>query len=441
MNSKTDVAIVGAGYVGLTLALHMASHGLKVLAIDKDEKKVMALQNGETTVFETGIKESLIKGVRSGNLHFASSTQEEIPAWILAISYFPGDKQHYLRVLKSIRGKEGEPPVIMIRGTIPVGYIRSHLLPALEKQFKGSLDHAFYLASAPERSLSGAALEELANLPQLIGGTPKSIEKASQVFEKSGVSCVPLPSFEAGELAKTFTNFTRLVQFNLSNFLGVLCHQYNVSEETMIEAIKAGYPRLNFLSPPGPGVGGFCLPKDSLVLQDGLKELTDTFEKKINEDHLWEFPRKQYELNENIIHFHQEKVAKITEKKSRILALGIAFKGRPQTDDTRASVGLEIVKNLLTQGRTVEVFDRTVPPEKIQALELPVAPSPLDLSRFDAVLLLNNDLEYKNILLYSLSSSLDKTVTLYDPWRLIVTGKESIFQENFSWQTLKGRTG
>ena len=434
MTFKPNAVVVGAGYVGLTLALHMASKGVSVLAIDTDKKKVDELQKGETPIFETGIKETLKKCVESGTLKFATSTTEGAPFWILAISYFPGDIQHYLRVLDVIKGRNNEPPSITIRGTVPVGYIRAYLLPKLEKQFNGKLDEAFYLASAPERSLSGAALDELANLPQLVAGSDKSVEKVSEHFAKSGISCVSLPKLEAGELAKCFSNFARLVQFNLANYLGALCHQYDTSEETMVEAIRLGYPRLNFLNVPGPGVGGFCLPKDSLVLYDGMKELEKTTHVIPS---VKDFPFQANQLNEGIIQFHAERVEEMTKNMGQILAMGVAFKGKPRTDDTRDSVGIKIVRCLMDKGRKVEVYDRTVGEINLRNLELPIASKPIDLQKYQAVLLLNNDPEYKNELISMFPEKFGGAVALYDPWRLLVTGKESIFQSAFPWQSLK----
>lgn len=431
---RPDTIVVGAGYVGLTLALHMASKGLSLLAIDTDKNKVLELQQGKTPIYEKGIRETLKSCVRAGKLRFATSATEGAPAWILAISYFPGDTQHYLRVLDTIQGRDDKPPLILIRGTVPVGYIRSYLLPALEKQFKGPVDKAFYLVSAPERTLSGAALEELSNLPQLLGGTPESVAKAEQLFGKCGINCMPLPNLEAGELAKIFTNFARLVEFNLSNFLGVLCHQVDISEEAMIKAIMAGYPRLSSLYIPGPGVGGFCLPKDSLVLHDGLMEMEKSWE--IN---LRDYPQQQSQLNQSVIRFHKKKVLELTSKCKSILALGIAFKGTPPTDDTRDSTGLEIVRGILEakRGTSLHVYDLTVSQEKLKALELPLASFPILLSRYDAVLLLNNDPAYVTFLKSLITPNLSSSMTLYDPWRLVVSDQEFIFQETFPWQSLK----
>ena len=428
-NFKPDVIIVGAGYVGLTLALHLASKGQKILAIDINKKAVQALQKGTSPIFEDSIQIALKKCVEAGSIKFSTQPPEDgCSHWILAISYFPGDKSHYLRVLENIKGFKDSTPTIMIRGTVPVGYLSQTILPALEKQFNSKLDINFHLVSAPERSLSGAALEELENLPQIIGGSDLSYKKAETIFNKAETTCIHLPNLEAGEIAKTFTNFARLVQFNLSNYLGTLCHQF---EEVMINSVKEGYPRLTYLSIPGPGVGGFCLPKDSLVLHDGISELLSYNN---SNNSFIDFPKQQFELNQSIIKTHADMVYKLVKNKSKVLALGLAFKGYPRTDDIRDSVGVSIVEHLMLKKIQVEVFDITVPKEKLVSKKLSVSDNPQKINNYDAILLLNNDFAYKRFIQENIKSVRNFSVSLYDPWRIAITGKEKIFQSNFPIQ-------
>ena len=177
-------------------------------------------------------------------------------------------------------------------------------------------------------------------------------------------------------------------------------------------------------------MGGFCLPKDSTVLRDSLwsvEEPRPAFREIIDS------PRQTYELNQNIIRYHAELVQAITSNCSRVLGVGIAFKGVPQTDDTRDSVGLAIVQHLISAGRNVEVYDRTVSQERLRALNVPLASMPLDLARYDGVLVLNNDPGYVELLPTRPTSP---PIVLYDPWRLVVDNNESIYQEQFYGRTL-----
>lgn len=423
-----DAVVVGAGYVGLTLATHMAGAGLSVLAVDTDRSKIERFKDGDSAVYEDGFARALEAAIESNRLRFSSSADLDCATWILAISYFPGDAEQFTRVVSSLRAPADQIPLIVIRGTVPVGYSQSHVVPALEAHFEGPNDRAFHVVSAPERTLSGAALQELSRLPQLVGGTPASVERACRFFERCGIATVPLPSLEAGEMAKTFTNFARLVQFNLANFLGVLCHQFDLQEDAFLRAIRTGYPRLDFLTAPGPGVGGFCLPKDCLVLQEGLEPLAVS---DADPDGLWQYPRQQFALNSQIIEFYRRRVCELTRDAKHVLAMGVAFKGRPRTNDTRDSVGLVIVSDLMATGRRVRVVDVALSRDEIAALGLEAAELPLDLSRFDAVLILNNEPEYGALLRSALDERPHAAVAVYDPWRQVVGRDESVFQTSY----------
>lgn len=433
-----DTVVVGAGYVGLTLALHLAYKGVKVLVIDKDSEKVKKLSRGGITIGEVGVAERLKLCRKAGTISFSDQPPAGAASWIIAISYFPGRPELFTAVFASVRGLPGKPPLVVIRGTVPIGFTRSHVLPELEKCLHGKLDRDFYLASCPERTLSGAALEELSALPQLVGGSEASSSRAAALFERAGITSLRLPSIEAGELAKVFANYARLVQFNLTNFLGVLCHQFNISDEEMVKTISAGYGRLNFLKPAGPGVGGFCLPKDSLVLYDGMQELGQSCP--VLRD-LSKYPRHQYDLNQSIIAYHQQRVKDLTRSCRRILALGIAFKGVPKTDDTRDSVGVKMVRYLLDAGKRVEVFDSVVSEDQIRALGFSPVRRPLKIEGYDALLVLNNDPDYRLVISEDLGGRRDGAIALYDPWQMVTGKDELIFQQAYHLRLLKTPTG
>ena len=352
--------------------------------IDNDKSKIDQLRSGISPVHETGIQEALDFSIKSNNINFTTKTNIPSPLWIIAISYFPGKPQEFLDVIKEIEYTNDIQPVIMIRTTIPGGFIKDFMIPSLENHFGGKIDEKFHIVSAPERSLSGNAISELRDLPQIIGGSKKSTEMACKAFEEVGIEVISLPTYEAAELVKSFTNFSRLVQFNLSNYLGALCSIHGVNEEELLKAIKEKYPRMDFLNISGPGVGGFCLPKDALVMHDSLK---DNKKLESNFRDIIDFPLSQFELNENIINYNAHQIESRLNKDAKILALGIAFKGEPHTDDTRDSVGLKVVNYLKDKGFLIEISDLSVSKDKI--LNLGHKSADLDhLDTFDAILFL-----------------------------------------------------
>jgi len=422
-----DINILGSGYVGLTLGIYIANQGFKVNMIDIDQSKIDQLKSGISPVHETGIQEALDFSIKSNNINFTTNTNIPSSLWIIAISYFPGKPEEFLNVIKDIEYNPDVEPVIMIRTTIPGGFIKDFMIPSLEDYFGGKIDEKFHVVSAPERSLSGNAINELRDLPQIIGGTKKSTEMASRAFQEVGIEVISLPTYEAAELVKSFTNFSRLVQFNLSNYLGALCSIHGVNEEELLKAIKEKYPRMDFLNISGPGVGGFCLPKDALVMHDSLKGNKDL---EVNFGDIVNFPLKQYELNENIINYNAHQIESRLSPGSKILALGIAFKGEPHTDDTRDSVGLKMVDYLKEKGFRIEVCDLSVAKDKI--ISLGHKSADLDeLGTFDAILFLNNDRRYKDLVKRCyVKNAIKKEYFIYDPWKIFLKSNKLIIEES-----------
>lgn len=436
MERKPEVVILGAGYVGLTLGLLIASRKIPVLLLDTDAGKVERLQRGRSTIYESGIQELLQQALASGTIQFSSHPPAEgANLWIVAVPYLPrefagGGEGRYLECLSSIRGNGSTPPVVMIRSTLPVGFTRSKILPRLAERLDGTLDQGFFITVCPERTVTGVALRELAGTPQLVGGSPASVAQTLPFFQRCGISCIPLESFEAAELGKSFCNLSRLAQFNLSNFFGLCCEQFGINAQELLQALSTHYPRLQ-LPIPGPGVGGSCLPKDSLVLFDGLTDaVLGNLPEESSAREVWSMPRQQYLLNEQIISNAAQAVLEFTAPGLPILALGIAFKGVPRTDDTRNSVGLKIVQALQRNQRDVRVHDLTVPESSVKALGLQPASLPLDLNAYSALLLLNNDPGTLDLLSSALSPKASGSIGLYDPWRLILSDNPTVFAQS-----------
>lgn len=438
MERKPEVVILGAGYVGLTLGLLIASRKISVLLLDTRADKVEQLRRGRSTIYESGIQEMLQEALAAGLIGFSSHPPVEgANLWIVAVPYLPreftgGGEAHYLECLRSIRGNGSTPPVVMIRSTLPVGFTRSKLLPRLAEHLGGVVDQGFFITVCPERTATGVALQELAATPQLVGGSPASVAQTLPFFERCGISCIPLENFEAAELGKSFCNLSRLAQFNLSNFFGLCCEQFGINAQALLQALSTHYPRLQ-LPVPGPGVGGSCLPKDSLVLFDGLTDaVLENLPAESSARQVWSTPKQQYLLNEQIISSAAQAVLDFTVPVASrpILALGIAFKGVPRTDDTRNSVGLRIVQTLQSNQRDVRVHDLTVSETSVRALGFRPASFPLDLNVYSAVLLLNNDPGTLELLSSVLSPNVTGSIRLYDPWRLILADHPTVFAQN-----------
>ena len=427
-----EINIIGIGYVGFTLALHMSLQKVRVYSTDNNDEIIKSLKNGRSHIHESSIQKSLDKSLSLNNISFSDGIEKDTGNYVIALSYYPNHQKEFLESITNLfpsdRSKEIKP-LIMIRGTIPSGYIREYLVSGLENHFNGKLDEEFYLVSAPERSLSGNAIEELSSLPQIIGGTKPSLSKAKEVFSYADIEVIQMPSYEASELVKSFTNYARLVQFNLANYLAVLAKIENVNENVLFNAIKHNYPRMDFLNSPGNGVGGFCLPKDSLVLQDSLsaKKNIDIYKS------IGTFPLQQFNLNEDIIKYHGDQIAALIEHDMKVLALGIAFKGEPETDDIRDSVGVKIINNIRSKCANLDIFDFSVSKNVILDLGYDLFDSD-SLDGYDAILILNNNRRYVEFLNKLNSEDNQKEYILYDPWRMLVLEDQDTLMKSYQFK-------
>ena len=404
-----NVLVIGAGYVGLTFAVKIAIEGFSVHCSDIDKEKLKLLNLGKTSIPEKNLKKELSNLVNKKKLTFSENSKFLAKHIILAISYFPNKPKQYLEILNKINFSL--KPILYIRGTVPIGFINSKIVNYLEKKKKLKLDKDFFIISAPERTLSGDALKELSILPQLIGGSKASYNKAKNFFSKIKIKSVFLGPTEAGELAKVYCNFSRLSHFNISNYLMSICNTLDLNEKKIISGIKYKYSRLNFLSVPGPGVGGFCLPKDSLVLSDSFKKNKDVF---------FDFPITQYKLNISIMKKNLDIIDFYIKKNAKILILGVAFKGIPETDDFRESFGLFALNYLSKKYKTYS-FDKTISYETLFKNGLnPIRSS--EISKFKNVLIMNNNKYYKKVV-----TKMKNIHFLYDPWRQIVKKDDKIY--------------
>ena len=407
----SEVCVIGAGYVGLTFAVKIAQEGLSVQALDINKKKIDDLNSGFSSIPEKNLNVQ-IKKLLNKKIFFNYTKKIVANDIIIAISYFPNKPLTYLKIFNLIEFKN--KPTIYIRGTVPVGFIKNTIQKYLKKK-KLKVDKDYFIVSAPERTLSGDALNELSNLTQLVGASTASFKRANKFFKKINTKIIHLGSTEAGELAKVFCNFSRLSLFNISNYFMSVCSQLKLNEKKIIAGIKKNYPRLDFLADPGPGVGGFCLPKDSLVLSDSFH--------KTKEYYLKQYPRSQYDLNRKIIINNIKLCEKYFNKNDKILILGIAFKGFPETDDFRDSFGL-ISYRYLSKKYKIFTFDKNIDYKILKKNKLnPITFS--EINKFKKIIIANNNQFYSKIL-----KKKNKLKFLYDPWRSITNPKQKIFHLN-----------
>ena len=416
-SSLTDhtVCIVGLGYVGLTLAVAMADCGYRVYGVERDPAILESLANRKAHFSEIGLDEKLSHQIALGRMSFSEKIEENCPATVFIVTVgtpVGGDKKTQFQALQSVIDaiaavlKDGD--LVILRSTVRLGTSRNFVMPVLD-----ATGLQYDLAFCPERTLEGKAVEELRTLPQIVGGRDShSAFRALQIFAMLTPTVVRVNDFETAEMIKLINNTQRDLIFAFANEVAMLCDTSGLSAKEVIQAGNIGYLRAN-LPLPGP-VGGPCLEKDPYILAEGFEGFGVVPElalkgRAVNES----IPEKTVRL------FADEYARLVDTPPKRIAILGLAFKGRPETNDLRGTVAIQIIAQLREAFPAAELigWDAVVGPAEIAALGL----TPVDSleKAFDGasiVVIQNNHLAFERMDIYSLSLGLTAPAIIFDYW-------------------------
>ncbi len=416
------VVVIGLGYVGLTLALVLADEGFLVTGVDIDQKRVEALNRGESYVHEVGLPEMLRE---QSQKNFRASTQmpEDGDVYIISVGT-PVKKDafgktilinDYLKDASELIGRHIKPGnLVILRSTVPIGTSREFVAPIIESESGLVAGRDFHLSFAPERTAEGKAIQELRELPQMVGGiNPESVEATVALFRELTPTIVRVDSLEAAEMAKLVNNTFRDVVFSYANHIAQIASHFNIDVVSTINAANKGYPR-DRVPLPSPGVGGPCLTKDPYIfatVADKLDFDTTLFEqgRKINES--------MHDFVANSV-LEQLRLNGKNPKEANILVCGLAFKGYPETGDIRNSTSIEILELLRDKVKSIAGHDPVASAEEIKEFNIEPVTIPEGFAGKDAILFLNNHRSYARLDIYEMVRSMNEKPIIYDGWHL-----------------------
>jgi UDP-N-acetyl-D-glucosamine dehydrogenase len=357
---KPEIAIVGAGYVGLPLARCFAEAGVGVVLVDTDEERVAAINRGETYV-EDVPSEALRPLVEAGTLaattdyDAARETDSVVIALPtpLSVNREP-DLSIVLGAVRELSGRLRKGHLIVLESTTYPGTTREEVLPLLEARgLKVGAD--FFLAFSPERIDPGREDWTIKTTPKVVGGiTPACTERACDLYGRAIDNVFSVSSPEAAEFTKLLENIFRSVNIALVNELAQLCDRMRVDIWEVVEA--AATKPFGFMSfKPGPGLGGHCLPVDPFYLSWKAREF----------DFYTEFIELAGKVNENMPYFCMEKITRALNSHekavngSRVHLVGVAYKA--DVGDLRESPALKLIELLRDEGAQVSYHDPHIP--------------------------------------------------------------------------------
>jgi len=357
---KPEIAIVGAGYVGLPLARCFAEAGVGVVLVDTDEERVAAINRGETYV-EDVPSEALRPLVEAGTLAATSDydAARETDTVVIAlptplsVNREP-DLSIVLGAVGKLSGRLRKGHLIVLESTTYPGTTREEVLPLLEAGgLKVGTD--FFLAFSPERIDPGREDWTIKTTPKVVGGiTPACTERACDLYGRAIDNVFSVSSPEAAEFTKLLENIFRSVNIALVNELAQLCDRMRVDIWEVVEA--AATKPFGFMSfKPGPGLGGHCLPVDPFYLSWKAREF----------DFYTEFIELAGKVNENMPYFCMEKITRALNSHekavngSRVHLVGVAYKA--DVGDLRESPALKLIELLRDEGAQVSYHDPHIP--------------------------------------------------------------------------------
>jgi UDP-N-acetyl-D-glucosamine dehydrogenase len=370
---STDIAIVGAGYVGLPLAVEFARAGRTVVCIEADPRKVEAIGRGESYVEDVpgpDLAALVEAGTLSATGDFAAVADADAVLICLPTPLSRNREPDLSIVTAATREiarhlRAGQ--LVVLESTTYPGTTRDVLRPVLEAAgLVAGKD--FHLAMSPERIDPGRTDYTIRTTPKVVGGlTAACLDRALEVYRACCEHLVPVSSCEAAELTKLLENIFRSVNIALVNELAMLCDRMSLNVwEVVAAAASKPYGFMPFQ--PGPGLGGHCLPIDPFYLSWKAREL----------DFPTEFIELAGKVNQHMPYYCAERVGRALNEHrkavagSTVLVLGVAYKG--DVGDLRESPALKLIELLHQRGAEVVYHDPFVPDLGEEGLDLASAP-------------------------------------------------------------------
>jgi UDPglucose 6-dehydrogenase len=352
-----NLAVIGAGFVGLVTAAIFADLGNQVWVVEIDRRKIKKLSQGKVPFYEPGLDKLIIKNVKAGRLKFTSRYQEAIPrAEIIFICVGTPNKDgeidlsYIYSAAQSIAQSLEKPAVVVIKSTVPPGINKD-----LELWMRKFTKIDFDLASVPEFLREGKAIEDTLHPYRVIIGVKKrpvakKLLKLHQKLPGERLICDPA----SAQLIKYAANAFLPTKISFANAISILCDKF----EADVNKVMVGLGMDKRIGPDflgaGLGYGGACFPKDVAAF---IK-----LAKKANYD--FQILKAVQKANQAQINYFLKKTARLcggSIKGKRVAVLGLSFK--PETSDMREARSIYVIKGLQKRGAKVRACDPVAIPE------------------------------------------------------------------------------
>lgn len=339
----TDVAVLGAGRVGLPWAVILAEKGFDVICVDTDKERVQEINEGIVPFNERGLEERLDRAVTENRLRATLNSGAVGHATVVTVCLnCPVDEtEAYLDTVTDYAVEMRAPQLLIIRTTLPVRTV-DRLRTTLPERCGDDTPH---LGFFPERLAEGKALTDIENIPNVIGTESEYCRQVMEAlladFDAKTIFTDPLTAM----FTKLIDNSYRTAMFALANYYAIVAENLRIDIHEAISIANYGFEKTDV---PRPGtVGGKCLLKDTSFLSNQYTETA------VDVPNLFASLNRIHEGYERLV------VKRVMDyNPERVALLGTAYKR--DADNESGSPGLRISRMLQDRGVTVNLYDPNV---------------------------------------------------------------------------------
>jgi UDPglucose 6-dehydrogenase len=342
------IAVVGAGYVGLTTAACFASMGHDVSLAEVDTAKVDLINRGISPIFEKGLSELILEGVEKGRLRALPDNIAAISERDFVFICLPTPQgsdgsvntSTVYSVIREIKDCLNTGSVLVSKSTMPIGSVKK-IIEVINR-----VDVS--VVSNPEFLREGSAVDDTLNCDRVVIGAinVQDAKKVAQLYSSIGAEIV-ITDPQSAELIKYAANAFLATKVSFVNGIAALCEYYDGDIGKVTHALGTDSRIGHKFLKPGPGWGGSCFPKDTAALVHmadmagfDFQLLKATIES--NRNH-------QYRIVQQILELLPNGIDRV------VAVLGLTFKAG--TNDVRDSPAIEVIKHLILHGVKIKAYD------------------------------------------------------------------------------------
>jgi UDPglucose 6-dehydrogenase len=349
----SKVAVIGAGYVGLTTAACLADLGNDVVVVDTNREKIAHLKSHRVPFYEPGITELVERNAKAGRLAFTTAYEDAIPGAeyaIIAVSTPEGeggeaDLSYVESAANSIADCMDGPLVVVNKSTVPplTGDMVSSVFS------KRNAGHAVAVVSNPEFLREGSAIQDFMRPDRVVIGSHdrEAAEKVALLYATLQAPILITPNIYTAEMVKYASNAFLAARISFINEIARICERVDADAKLVAEGMGLDKRIGPSFLDAGIGYGGSCFPEDVKALAALAKRF----------DYHPELLNAVMDINRDQRMLVIDKLRECLEELpgTVIGLLGLAFK--PNTDDLREAPSLDIARVLLAGGVDVRAYD------------------------------------------------------------------------------------